>query len=426
MRPMRVLAVLYCYPPLLVPASICYAKLVLALRRQGVEVEIVTITEDSFDSPGPIPLDPGLLEVVPEDVVAHRVRSRETSWPVRVAKRLDRARRFTYPWLEPKKREWIGPALAHLERLDLGGFDAVLTCSQPHANHLLGLELQRRTGLPWVAYLSDPWTDNPYASFGTDRVRSHNRALEDEVYARADRVLFTCPEMLEHVLERHDALDPAKTGSLPHAWVPEWYGHARVEVDGAATARVEVLQTGSFYGPRTPLPLVEALEDLRSRRSLEGELRIDSYGGMDPRHAELVRSKGLAEVFRVRGFIPYLQTLTLMPRYRALLLVDAPVTERAESIFLPSKLVDYVGAGVPIIAATPERGATARVVRDVGGVICPLERPQALREALEELLTGEGVQAERREEAAAAYHVDRIGTDLARVLSDAVAERNSR
>ena len=45
---MRILAVLYCYPPLLVPASICYLKLILGLRSQGVDVHILTITPDSF------------------------------------------------------------------------------------------------------------------------------------------------------------------------------------------------------------------------------------------------------------------------------------------------------------------------------------------------------------------------------------------
>ena len=38
---MRVLAVVYCFPPLLVPAAICYMKLLMGLQRSGVEVEIV-------------------------------------------------------------------------------------------------------------------------------------------------------------------------------------------------------------------------------------------------------------------------------------------------------------------------------------------------------------------------------------------------
>ena len=62
---MRILAVLYCYPPLLVPAAMCYLKLVASLVENGAEVEIVTIDPATFDSPGPIPLDETLQSVMP-------------------------------------------------------------------------------------------------------------------------------------------------------------------------------------------------------------------------------------------------------------------------------------------------------------------------------------------------------------------------
>ena len=418
---MRVLAILYCYPPLLVPASICYLKVVAALRARGVDVEILTITPDSFDSPGRIPLDPSLSTVIPDGVAHHSVRSPETRFLVKAIKRLDRRRRFTYRWLEPKKREWLGPARRFLATQDLDRFDVVLSCSQPHANHLLGQEIAREAGLPWVAYFSDPWTDSPYQTFGSDAVRAFHLELEDSIHRDADRVLFTCEEMREMVVGRHAALSNEKTGVLPHAFVSDWYPPREPRGEGGV---FRILQTGSFYGPRTPEPLIEALLAIGSPHELVGRVKIESYGGMDPRHRQRIVAEGLEEVFVTHGFIPYLETLQLMRSHDALILIDAPLTSTDESVFLPSKLVDYLGSGTPVIAVTPEHGATARVVREAGGRICALERPAELQGVLADIIRGGGVETSPLAEGIAPFELRAVGSSLVDTLQAAIDDRS--
>jgi glycosyltransferase involved in cell wall biosynthesis len=413
---MRVLAILYCYPPLLVPASICYLKLVIGLRRRGVDVEIVTISAGSFAAPGDSLRDPSLLGVVPGDVVEHRFDSPESSLGVRLLKRMDRKRRFVYPLLEPKKREWLWPARRALRRQDLRRFDVILSCSQPHANHLLGMELKQRTGLPWVAYFSDPWSDNPYTRYFTARVARHNRALEDRVLAAADRVLFTSEEMMRFVCARHPVLDAAKAGVLPHAFVSEWYGPRAERPYGPP---VRLLHTGHFYGPRSPRPLLEALARLGGP-ALAGRLAITSVGSMAPADSACVRELGLQDVLQLQDTVPYLQSLALMGAADCLLLVDAKLGDAAESVFLPSKLVDYLGAGKPVVAITPAAGASARVVRAAGGVVCDIEDAGAIERAFAALVAGE---VPARPEAAVVddYEVGRVASRLVRVLESTAA-----
>jgi hypothetical protein len=407
---MRILAVLYCYPPLLVPAAMCYLKLVASLVENDAEVEIVTIDPETFDSPGPIPLDETLLKVMPDGVKNHVVASPESSFLIQAIKRLDPKRRFSYFWLEPKKREWLRRGLRRVLAQDLSRYDLVLTCSQPHANHLMGLELKRRTGLPWVAYFSDPWTDSPYQTFGTETVRRHHLRLEDQILAAADRVLYTCDEMLDLVLDNHRVLDRAKTGVLPHSFVPDWYGGDHPQ--RLAGPPVRLLQTGSFYGPRTPLPLIDALRRVSRQRELEGKLRIDSYGGMDDRWKKLVADKDLENVFSVHGFVAYLESLRLMKQTDGLLLIDAALTSTAQSVFLPSKLIDYLGSGAPVIAVTPEHGATARVVRECGGTVVPIEKPEELDRLLLRIVDEGEIPFEPHEEACRAYDYRTVGREL--------------
>ncbi|MBM3317932.1 MAG: hypothetical protein FJY75_08760, partial [Candidatus Eisenbacteria bacterium] len=96
--------------------------------------------------------------------------------------------------------------------------------------------------------------------------------------------------------------------------------------------------------------------------------------------------EGLATLFRVHPVIPYLDSLALMRRSDLLLTVDARLTQSAESVFLPSKLVDYLGSGTPVLAVTPRRGATARVVAESGGIVCDIEDDEAIEGALERIV----------------------------------------
>ena len=407
---MRILAVLYCYPPLLVPAAMCYLKLMASLIENDVEVEILTIAPDSFDSPGLFPLDETLSAVLPSQIKNHVVWSPENSFLIQTIKRMDPSRRFSYRWLEPKKREWLGPALRHLETLDLGRFDLLLTCSQPHANHLFGLELRKRTKLPWVAYFSDPWTENPYTKFASDRIRAHHRRFEDEVLRSADLVLYTCEEMRRLVADNHPALDEDRSGILPHSFVPEWYGSERQQ--RLETPAIQLLHTESFYGPRTPLPLIDALRRVAQQVPLEGALRIDSYGRMDDRYRRLIADRGLDDVFAVHGFVAYLESLALMKGCDALLLIDASLTTTAESVFLPSKLIDYLGSHAPVIAVTPATGATARVVEETGGVVIPIERPEELDRLLMGMISDGEIPGAPRAEAISKYEYREVGRSL--------------
>jgi hypothetical protein len=411
----RVLMVVYCFPPMMVPASICYAKLVNGLRRTGVDVEVLAIDPMTFDSPG-TPFDPELAMRLPEDVPLHLVRSPELSFWFKVANRLDPQHHFTYRWLEPRKREWTYPAARRLRSLDLRGFDVLLTCSQPHANHLLGLGPHEKHRIPWVAYFSDPWSGNPYTLFRTEKVRAYQYRLEAEVMRSADLVLFTCEEMRDFVIQAQPALRADRTGVLPHAFVPEWYHDPARSGPDAGDRPVRVLHTGSFYGPRSPVPLIESLERLGGAQRLRGRLRLDHFGAIADEHVARIHASGLQDVFIVHDFVPYLRTLEMMSESDALLLVDAPLTSMAESVFLPSKLVDYLGARRPIIAVTPSQGATARVTREVGGTLCPQEDPLALDRALETTMRNRASASTLDETMVRRYEDSVVAEDLVQMM----------
>ena len=74
---MRVLAVLYCLPPLLVPAAVRYLKLLVGLHELGVLSEVLIIDPRSFAAPGPGMYDASLAALLPAQVIRHEVWSPE-------------------------------------------------------------------------------------------------------------------------------------------------------------------------------------------------------------------------------------------------------------------------------------------------------------------------------------------------------------
>jgi len=383
---MRVLAVVYCLPPLLVPAAVRYLKLLVGLHELGVQVEVLIIDPRSFAAPEPGMHDASLAALLPSEIVRHEVWSPESHPALRLLKRAPLSQRLFYRWLEPRKREWLHAANRRTRTFDWTEYDAVLTCSQPHANHLLGLQLKRRTNLPWIAYFGDPWSQNPYARFASPGIARYHRALEAEVLTQSDFVFFTSEEMARLAQRGFPGMVEGKYGVLPNSYVPEWY--SLVANAWERRADVELLHTGHFYGPRTPLPLLQALERLHTSVSLEGKLRIACYGSFPDRERAMLRDMNLDKVVEIHDVVPYLESLSLMHSADGLLLIDAKLTTTQESVFLPSKLVDYLGSERPIVAMTPRQGTSARIVEQSGGIVCDIADANEIESGLHRVVNG--------------------------------------
>jgi hypothetical protein len=76
--------------------------------------------------------------------------------------------------------------------------------------------------------------------------------------------------------------------------------------------------------------------------------------------------------------VSYLQSLALAKSADLLLNIDAPATT---SVFLPSKLIDYIGAGQPIFGITPA-GTAAKLILSVGGWVADPAQPEQIASQL--------------------------------------------
>ena len=296
-------------------------------------------------------------------------------------------------------------------------FDAMLSWSTYHSVHLVARRLKARFGLPWLAHMSDPWVDNPFVSYG-GLTGAINRALERAVIGECDRVLFTTPETVELVMDKYPAEWRARAVVIPHGYDPSLYAGAGPEpLEDRALA---VRYLGNFYGIRSPEPLFAALREIvrREPRALDGVV-FEIVGKLDPGMMETAQAFALPEgLVRLRAPVGYRESLALMETADLLLIVDAPA-ER--SVFLPSKLVDYLGARRPILSLTPE-GASRRVTLAAGFWAAKPEDAGACADALMKALDAvrSGAIASGNH---AAYSVEATGRALADVLESVVVGR---
>lgn len=258
--------------------------------------------------------------------------------------------------------------------------DLVASFGQPMSDHLIGLKLKRLYGVPWAAHFSDPWVDNPFDV--RDRLsRRVNLSLERRVMETADLLVFTSEETVELVMRKYPAAWKRKARVLPHSFDPLLYPQ-NVECN---TGETVVRYTGEFYGRRTPRPLVETLRSILSGapRLLEG-VRFELIGQVSEGARAESGLESLPEgLVTTRPPVSYSESLALAARADGLLIIDAPA-ER--SVFLPSKLIDYVGAARPVLGLTPP-GASANLIARLGGWTADPSDAAAMRRATEEFLS---------------------------------------
>jgi glycosyltransferase involved in cell wall biosynthesis len=368
----RILAVSFSYPPQSEPRAIQVSRLLRHLKVESVVICHGEATQGLDDAQGNnrtirVPLPNSTLR----DVSA------------RVADRFNLPIIFRTP---DHLRAWKNAVLKRVERLiGMENYrpEVVVTFSFPLIDAVIGLELKRRYGYPWLVHFSDPWIDSPFKNY--DRVTEGlNRRLERMVMEKADRIVFTSPETAELVMKKYDRNLCSKVRTIPHAYERDLFDGS----SGTSYTPLTIRFLGDLYQHRTPKPLFEALRQLaQSDLSLVKQFRFEIIGDvhqMDLRHLGYGHLEKDLVIFKPR--VNYEESLELMTSASGLMVIDAPVRKSCKSVFLPSKLIEYIGAGLPILGLTPP-GTAADLIRNLGGWIADPGDPVALKSVMREFLS---------------------------------------
>lgn len=286
---------------------------------------------------------------------------------------------------------------------------ALITFAQPWSDHRIGLRLHRRLRrVPWIAHFSDPWTDSPYyADLPLENLERWRRQ-ERRVIETADALVFVTDETRALVMEKYPLSFASRAHVVPHAFDPSLAALAAVGPPGLPPrdGRLRVTYTGSLYPRmRTPHDVLAALALLRDERPATwAGLQVIFVGDAPGLGDAELRPPGLEGAVSFLPRAGYRESLRAAADADVLLVIDAP-SER--SVFLPSKLVEYLMFPKPILGITPVEGASAELLRRLGDPVVAPGDVRGLAGALArfEALHREGrLAASPRHAAVAAEH----------------------
>lgn len=238
--------------------------------------------------------------------------------------------------------------------------DAIFSTSPFLASHFVGFWLKAKRGLPWIADFQDPVRDNPTRS--RRWFYPYDAIIERVFFRYADRIIANTDTVAEAWSARYPRW-ASKISVLWNCYDP--YDAITIANPPERSYRV-LAHVGSLYAGRHPVQLLSALERLHADPS---QIRVKLVGPMEPKL--LNRYGSLFDRLAQNGALYYgnrlvarAEALRETAESDYLLLLD--LNEKNASFQLPSKLLDYVRYGKPILAYTPKNSPVERVLAQSG------------------------------------------------------------
>ncbi|MBU4275995.1 MAG: hypothetical protein KKC30_04555 [Proteobacteria bacterium] len=399
------LAVSMFYPPSAETRAVMVSRLLAALPQEWLIAHGASLyfRQDPSTAPGP---QAGPREFFPLPAPGHAplaARLAKRGVPL-VQQRPDRYR----AWIQPASRAITAWLVARPRPPR-----AVLGIGQPWSSLMTAAQVSRNTGLPLLAYFSDPWYDNLGLNHLPDPLsRALHRRWEAQVVEQAAKVMFPCQDLADLVMAKYPEKQRAKARIIPHSFDSARYPAFAPDPQGIKHVRF----LGSFYQKLTPLPFLRGLaRALEIAPNAFEQVRFQFIG---PDSVYFQDAPELAALpSGLVSFLPpvaYQESLDLMAASHALLVIDPEIPTCP---LLLSKLVDYLGANRPLCGVVTQ-GHTQRLLTELGGWSASYQNPQAIAEMLVRVAAAPSEPVPLDQTVRAAYAVREVATRFQAILDE--------
>jgi glycosyltransferase involved in cell wall biosynthesis len=397
--PLRLLVITYYWPPSGGAGVQRCLKFVKHLASFGVEATVLTV--DPAQATYPV-RDESLLAEIPASI---RVIHTATSEPFESYKKLtgravpyggfanegkpglvQKALRFVRGnlFIPDPRRGWNRFALRAVAKLLAAGeqFDAVLTSSPPHSTQLIGLELQKRHGLRWLADMRDPWTDIYYYKdlHHTPLAAWLDKYYERQVLTQADAVLVTSPETKRIFLGKLPELAESKIHVLPNGYDESDFR----QPSQPPTDCLRITHTGTITETYHVDQLLRAIQACAGANP-DVPLRLRFVGQVSRELRRQIEEAGLLPATEFVAFVPHEESVGYLLRSSVLLMAIPDVIPNFG--ILPGKVFEYLATSKPILCVGPAGSDADQLLRECGaGQALPYQDYTLMLATLEKLV----------------------------------------
>lgn len=354
----RILMVAYHFPPLAGSSGIQRTlRFVQHLPKFGWEPMVLSADPCAYER-----ISDDLMQEIPEGTVVKRAFALDT------ARHLSLKGRYIAAMARPDRwMSWKFDGVREGMRLIKKYRPDVIWSTYPIPSaHVIGAELQRRTGLPWVADFRDPMAQEGYPADPVTRRQFVE--IEKNAVERASVSLFTTPGAARVYQKRYPAsahkIAVLENGYDEQSFVQAASGSDR-ENEPLNPGAFTFLHSGIIYPEeRDPTQLFQALAKIRQTNpGAVGKLKIRFRASV---HDDLLHR--LAKINHVEAFIETVPPVAYREALREMLRADGLLVMQAANCNdqIPAKIYEYLRAGKPILGLTDHAGDTASLLRDAG------------------------------------------------------------
>ncbi|MGV3586130.1 MAG: glycosyltransferase family 4 protein [Adhaeribacter sp.] len=240
-------------------------------------------------------------------------------------------------------------------------FAAIITSSPPHSTQLIGLELQRKFKVKWIADLRDPWTDIYYYKDlqHTAVARKIDENYERSVIQKANALLVTSTDTKRLFLAKAPEVESTKISVIPNGYDEEDFTEPSAPPQDAFV----ITYTGTITDIYNIEAFLKALAKLTTvHPDVPFQLRF--VGKISSEVKEQIEDAGLQHLTHLISFVPHSESVKYLLS-STILLMGIPDVENNYCI-LPGKLFEYLAANKTIICIGPIHSDADHIIDECG------------------------------------------------------------
>ena len=260
-----------------------------------------------------------------------------------------------------KAADWAIDALPICEGLiKHHKYDFIYTFNQP--SEILGLYLSKKYSIPLVATWNDPYVweryPKPYG-FGPHKKISQNREKLISVLGKSCyKHIFPSLRLMKYMQKYMHGITEQNSVICPHIMLE------RVERNRISDNTLSIIHSGALGRERNPMKFLSALSNFISKNP-DAKIEVSFLGvveRMDTKSIfDFVTEYKLERYVRFLPAVSYEESINELRNYDLSLIIEANCDE---GIFLPSKVADYLQAGIPIYTISPSKGVLNDLYRE--------------------------------------------------------------
>ena len=265
-------------------------------------------------------------------------------------------------------------------------FDVVISRSVPFIAHEVASLMRGVTAIPWIANWNDPVGIRIETASGLRSrtvfggwIEQAQRVLTKTVLQNTSWNTFPSERMRQFYSRHYGMFLLTKSCTIPHVALDSFAGTKPDE-----TNIFSICHAGKMCADgRTPEVFLEGLARSVADIGMKDHCKFVAIGHQDKEFQRLVNKYELGSIVHSTGPLSYEEALHMTGECSILLIIEGTYNE---GIFLPSKFIDYIQTGRPILALTPKNGTLKDVMSaHGGGSFADCESVVAVARAIREL-----------------------------------------